>query len=181
MSAGYAGPLGTFLSSVSISVMPLSPEHHKPLPLQVGGFELDVDGRAPHAAYDTWDATWLSAAVTCDAQGSTVAIPGVVLTSWSVRRFREGLAELARSHTGCALLATEGPQLSLCVRPAAASDRMSVRVDITPRHESQGHWYAFEVEDAYLATLIKQCGAILDAFPTHEMADAHDAPGRASP
>jgi hypothetical protein len=161
--------------------MPLKLEDHEALSLRLGGFALQVEGRAPHTSDDTWDATWLAAAATCDAQGSRVSIPGILLTSWSVRRFREGLVELARSHTGCALLAAEGPELSLCVRPGTTPGRMSARVDITPRHESQGHWFAFEVDDAYLATLIGQCGAILDAFPTHEMADAYDAPGHSAP
>jgi hypothetical protein len=161
--------------------MPLNFEHREALSLQLGGFELDVEGHAPHAADDTWDATWLSAAATCDAQGSAVSIPGIVLTSWSVRRFREGLAELVRTRVGCALLATEGPELSLCVRPGTTADKMSVRVDISPRHKSQGHWFMFEVDEAQLHALIGQCGAILDAFPTHEMADAHDVPGHSAP
>jgi hypothetical protein len=154
------------------------PDRHDALPLRLGGFELYIEGRTEHETDDTWDATWLAGAASCDADGSTITIPGIVLTSWSVQRFRDSLAELERSHTGCALLAAEGPELSVCVRPSKTAGHLSVRVDMTPRHASQGHWFAFEVDEARVSAIIAQCRAILEAFPTRELADAHDAPGQ---
>lgn len=160
--------------------MPVNAGHEGALPLQLDGFELDVQGRAQHAADDTFDATWLSGAATCDSDGSRVSIPAVVVTSWSIQRFREGLDELLRTHTGCALLAAEGPELSVCVQASQVAGKVTVRVDLTPQHETQGHWFAFEMDESRLTSALAQCGAILNAFPTRDMADAHDTFGHSA-
>lgn len=141
------------------------------LPLQLGGFKLEVEGRTQHDSDDTWDATWLKTAASCQGGGASVTAAEIVLSSWSVRRFRDGLNELARSSGGCALLAAEGPRLAVCVQPSALTGKVSVRVDITPSREHQGHWFSFDVNQTDLPATIAQCGAILDAFPAHEIAD----------
>jgi hypothetical protein len=139
--------------------------------LQLGGFKLEVAGPAHHDTDDTWDATWLMTAASCEGMGASVTVPKIVLSSWSVRRFREGLGQLARSPEGCALLAAEGPELALCVDPSPVTGQVSVRVDITPDREHQGHWFSFDVNQADLSATIAQCGAILDAFPAREIAE----------
>ncbi len=141
------------------------------LPLQLGAFRLEVEGRAHHDTDDTWDATWLVTAASCRGMGATVTASEIVLTSWSVRRFRDGLDEIAHASEGCALLAAEGPELAVCVRPSRLPGHLSVRVDITPSREHEGHWFAFEVDRAELPATMAQCGAILDAFPAREIAD----------
>jgi hypothetical protein len=147
------------------------------LPLQLGGFQLDVEGLARHDTDDTWDATWLSATVTCDAPGAAVSAGQVVLTSWSVRRFCEGLIELVRSHEGCALLAAEQPGLSVCARAAPERGHVSMRVDITPVRGRQGHWFVYDIDETRLPDAIAQCQAILAAFPALEVTAVPD--GRA--
>jgi hypothetical protein len=144
------------------------------LALQLGGFELDVEGLASHDTDDTWDATWLAATATCDAPGAAVSARQVVLTSWSVRRFCEGLVELARSHEGCALLAAEQPELSVCARASPERGHVSMRVDITPVRGRQGHWFVYDIDETRLPGAIEQCRAILAAFPTREVPAAPD-------
>jgi hypothetical protein len=154
-----------------MSVMPPHARQATALPLQLGEFKLEVEGQTYHDADDTWDATWLVTSASCRAPGATVTLSETVLTSWSVRRFRDGLDELMRSSQGCALLAAEGPELAVCVGPSALAGQISVRVDITPNRERQGHWFSFDVDRANLPATIAQCGAILDEFPAREMAD----------
>lgn len=142
------------------------------LPLQLGGFRLAVGGPAAHESDDTWDASWLATTVRCEAPGAEVTVPLIVLTSWSVRRFSEGLEELMRSHQGCALLAAEGPELSVCVRPGIAPGYVSLRIDLTPDREHQGHWFSYQVESSQVPAAIAQCQAILGKFPPHEVAES---------
>jgi len=128
-----------------------------------------VCGPTAHEIDDTWDADWLAARVACAADGAELTVPRIVLTSWSIRRFLEGLLALEHSLAGCAFLAAEGPQLALCATGDPRTGHITVRVDVTPDCAMQGHWFRFDVDQTFLAGLIDECRGILTAYPTHEM------------
>jgi hypothetical protein len=131
----------------------------------LGGFRLDVDGPTPHETDDTWDANWMSITARCQASDASVVARCAVLTSWSIERFCAGLTGVARTGTGSAHLAAEEPCLSLCLTPGQGEGAAWLRVDITPHHAAQGHWFVFSVGAAELDAAIAECRAILAAFP----------------
>lgn len=143
------------------------------LGFRLGGFRLDVDGSTPHETDDTWDANWMSVTARCQASGATVVARCAVLTSWSIERFCSGLVGVARAGSGSAHLAAEEPCLSLCVTPGKSGSAASLRVDVTPDHAGQGHWFVFAVGAAELEGAIDQCRSILAAFPAQAVV-AHD-------
>jgi hypothetical protein len=141
------------------------------LALRLAGFSLDVQGSTSHDADDTWDATWLAATARCEAPQAAVSVPRVVLTSWSVRRFRDGLAELVRTGAGCALLAAEGPELAVCAREIRGRSNVALRVEMSAACATQGHSFVYYLDRADLQTAIAQCEAILAEFPTQEVGE----------
>lgn len=141
------------------------------LALRLGGFALDVQGSTSHETDDTWDATWLAATARCEAPQAAVSVPRVVLTSWSVRRFCDGLEELVRTGTGCALLAAEGPELAVCASETRGRSNVALRVEISAACATQGHWFVYHLDPADLQAGIAQCEAILAEFPAREVGE----------
>lgn len=142
------------------------------LGLRFGGFRLQVDGPASHEGDDTWDANWLSVTARCESPGAAVIVHCTVLTSWSIERFREGLATIAHRGSGSAYLAAEEPCLSLRLQCPARGGEMRLRAEITPSHYDEGHWFTLPVTRADLDAAIAGCQAILTAYPPHQVAAA---------
>jgi hypothetical protein len=140
---------------------------------QLGPIRVDVNGRAAHEAEDTWDATWLSVTATCAVAGARVVVPDTVVTSWSVERFCGALDVLARTGVGCAYLAAEAPNLTIRVEARQPDAPIMARVELTVDCAGQGHWFAFPIDRTGLAVAIARCREILQAYPTHQVAD-HD-------
>jgi hypothetical protein len=42
---------------------------------------------------------------------------------------------------------------------------LHVRVEITPDHLAQGHWFEFEIDQSYLPSAVAQLTSLLAAFP----------------
>jgi hypothetical protein len=45
---------------------------------------------------------------------------------------------------------------------------LAVRIEMTPEHMTQGHWFEFEVDQTFLPPLIDQVARLLGAYPARE-------------
>ncbi len=42
---------------------------------------------------------------------------------------------------------------------------IAIEVPVTPDHLNQRHWFRFEIDQSYLPPLVRQCRAVLAAYP----------------
>jgi hypothetical protein len=142
--------------------------------LRLAGFGLWVHGYQFPDAADAWDGNWLRVTAHCGAGGASVWVSGAVLDTVSVLRFRDGLAALHASLAGSAELSSHEPNVVVRASAVDRAGHVTVRVELTPDHLTQGHWFEFEVDQSYLQPAIAQCGELLGRFPVR------DAPNRIS-
>jgi hypothetical protein len=138
---------------------------------QLGPILVEVTGRALHEADDTWDGTWLAVRATCAIEGARVVVPSTVVAGWSVERFCAGLEAVARTGVGCAYLTAEAPNLTIRVEARQPDAPITVRIELTADCAAQGHWFAFPVDRSVVDAAIARCREILEAYPTHQVAD----------
>jgi hypothetical protein len=132
--------------------------------LRLAAFELWVHGYQYPELDDPWDGNWLRVTARCSAGGASVEASGTFLDTVAVDRFRRALAEVHRTLGGGAFLGTDEPELD--VRATAARDgHIRLRVELTPDHMAQGHWFEFDIDQTYLPPAIAQCAAILERYP----------------
>ena len=133
--------------------------------IELGDFQLTVHRRQFPDAHDRWDGNWLHVTAQCLQGGALVAASGPILEAADVRRFRDGLTELARTQTGVAELRGTEPHVVVWVAAAEGSGDLRVRVELTPDPQRQGHWFAYALDRSYLGPAIRQLDAVLALFP----------------
>ena len=142
-----------------------SPEQLGPPSVRLKAFQFWVHGRQFPEAQDRWDGNWLNVTVHCGEAGASVWATGAILDTISLLRFRDELERLHRTLSGEAAL--ESHELNVVVRVAVADDagHLRVRVEITPDHLAQGHWFEFEIDQSDLPAAVAQLESVLVAFP----------------
>lgn len=143
-------------------------EHLGAPDLQLVGFQLWVHGYQFPDVDDAWDGNWLTVTAHCGGQGADVWAGGAILETVSILQFRDELRELHRTLSGEAKLLSHEPNLAVRVAATNEAGRLSVRVEITPEHLTQGHWFEFEADQSYLTATIRQCETILDRLPIRD-------------
>jgi hypothetical protein len=133
--------------------------------IDLGDFQLTVHRRQFPDANDRWDGNWLYVTAQCLQGGALVAASGPILEAADVQRFRDELTELARTQAGAAELRGSEPHVLVRVSAADGAGDLSVRVELTPDPQSQGHWFAYALDRSYLVQAIRQLDAVLALFP----------------
>jgi hypothetical protein len=142
-----------------------SPEQLGPPSVRLGAFKLWVHGRQFPEAQDRWDGNWLNVTAHCGQAGASVWATGAILDTIGLLRFRDELERLHQTLSGEAVI--ESPEPNVVVRVAAAdgAGHLRVRVEVSPDHLAQGHWFEFEIDQSYLPAVVAQLESVLVAFP----------------
>ena len=152
------------------------PDSLGPPQLKIAGLELWVHDRRSPKAQDYWEGNWLVVTARCAATGANVWTTGPMLRVPDLVRWADALDRLyARSGPeGVATLTSDEPNLTAVIR---STDRgqLQLVVDITPDPLTQEHRVRFAVERSALPDLVRQCRAIVKAYPVRDPDGAHDA------
>jgi hypothetical protein len=134
--------------------------------IELGDFQLTVHRRQFPDAQDRWDGNWLHVTAQCLQGGALVAASGPILEAADVQRFRDELAELARTQAGgAAELRGSEPNVLVQVAATEGAADVRVRVELTPDPQGQGHWFAYALDRSYLVQAIRQLDGVLALFP----------------
>jgi len=151
------------------------PDSLGPAHLKVAGLELWVHDRRSPKAQDYWEGNWLVLTVRCAAVGATVWTTGPMLRVPDLVRWADALDRLHRRPEGVATLTSDEPNLTAVVRSTDSAGQLQLVVDITPDPLMQEHRLRFAVERSVLPDLVRQCRAIVKAYPVRDPDGALDA------
>jgi hypothetical protein len=90
---------------------------------------------------------------------------GAILDTIGLLRFRDELQRLHQTLSGEAVLESHEPNVAVRVTTADGAGHLRVRVDVTPDHITQAHWFEFEIDQSYLPAAVAQLESVLAAFP----------------
>lgn len=130
----------------------------------MGAFQLWVHVRQFPEAQDRWDGNWLNVTAHCGQVGASVWATGAILDTIGLRRFRDELEWLHQTLSGEAALESHEPNVVVRVAAADGAGHLRVRVEVTPDHLAQGHWFEFEIDQSYLPAAVAQLESVLAAF-----------------
>lgn len=136
--------------------------------VRLAGFQLWVHGREFPDAEDCWNGNWLSVTAHCGSAGGSVWVTGTILDTVSIPRFHDSLLALPGALRGEAVLGSDEPNLLVRVNAADRTGHLRMRVELTPEHLTQGHWFACEIDQSYLPPVIAQCASLLEQFPVRD-------------
>lgn len=139
-----------------------------PPDLNFAGFQLWVHGYAYADAAHGGDADWLRVTAHTEASGASVWVAGTILETFDVVRFRRALATMYDSLAGEAKLESYEPNVVLQAAARGQTGHVDVRVELTPDHMTQGHWFESAADQSYLPAIIAQCDAILARVPVRD-------------
>lgn len=142
-----------------------------PPDLKIVGLALWVHGYEYPRATDAWDGNWLRVTAHAVASGAEVTVSGAILDTVSFSRFATALRTLDKTLSGDATLETAERNLRVVVRPTDRVGHLGVRVEITPDHMAQEHRFEFEADQTFLASIARECEAILGRFPVRMPAE----------
>jgi hypothetical protein len=142
-----------------------SPEQLGPPLVTLSAFQLWVHSRQFPEAHNHWDGNWLNVTVHCGQSGASVWATGAILDSVGLVRFRDELERLHQTLSGEAVLESHEPNVKVRVVVADGAGRLNARVEITPDHLAQGHWFELEIDQSYLPAAIAQLESVLARFP----------------
>ena len=63
------------------------------------------------------------------------------------------------------MLESHEPNVTVRVTTANGAGQLRVRVDVTPDHMTQAHWFEFEIDQSYLPAAVGQLESVLVEFP----------------
>src|SRR5437870_5690759 len=136
----------------------------------VGIFAAFVEGRPLHP----WERT--HPVVRCAATGANVWTTGPILRVPHLVRWADALDQLRRGRPeGVATLTSDEPNLTAVIRSTDRAGQLQLVVDITPDPPTQEHRLRFPVERSALRDVVRQCRAIVKAYPVRDPDGAHDA------
>src|SRR5688572_5706046 len=142
-----------------------SPEQLGPPSVRLRAFQLWVHGRQFPDAQDRWDGNWLNVTAHCGQAGASVWTTGAILDTIGLLRFRDELERLHQTLSGEAVLESHEPNVIVRVAAADSAGHLRVRVEVSPDHLAQGHWFEFEIDQSYLPAAVAQLESVLAAFP----------------
>jgi hypothetical protein len=143
---------------------PKNIEELGPHSIQLQGLRIWIHGRQYPDAVDFWDANWLLVTVVCEANGAEVWLTGPVIHLSELERWADATDMMLKTLEGEANLDCDEPELSVKLA-ATKPGQVLMTVDISPQRRSQQHCFRFDLDQSYLAGLIRECRAILAAYP----------------
>lgn len=132
--------------------------------IRIAGLQIWVHSRQFPASEDYWDANWLNVTVHCGAQGAEVWTGGAIIHLSEIVGWVEACEAMARTLSGKASLECIEPDLNIQMR-ASPLGHIAMTVEITPDHLTQQHKFEFEVDQSYLARLVRDCRKVLAEYP----------------
>jgi hypothetical protein len=142
-----------------------TPEQLSAPSLRLAFLQIWVHGRQFPDATDRWDGNWLNVVVHCGADGASVWAKGAILDTLALSRFRDDIDRIYRTLAGEAVLDSDEPNIKAHVKSNDKAGHLRIRVELTPDHRLQGHWFEFEADQTYLPPLIAQLDTVLKTFP----------------
>ena len=143
----------------------MRPEHLGEPALKVAGFQLWIHGRQFPELYDYDDGNWLRATAHCGASGASIWADGAIVMVTDIFGFGAGCEAMLRGEASLAVLDPCEPELRVLLETADRLGHIRAQVEITPDHLSQSHKMEFQIDQSYLAGIIRQCSAILRDYP----------------
>jgi hypothetical protein len=131
--------------------------------LKLSGLSIWVLDREFPNASDDWDSKWLRIRAVMEAPGARVSCEGSILMIDDFQRFRDEVEILRGRLEGGATLHSLEPNLKVSLQ-ARSLGHVQVEVEITPDHMDQSHWFAFELDQSYLPSLIDGSDAVIGRF-----------------
>lgn len=128
--------------------------------LKLAGLSLWVLARQFPDADDYSDGNWLDILARVEAPGAFVEARGPFLRTYELAAFAEQLERVQHDLTGEAELACLEPNLNVKIR-GGSMGHIEVVISITPDHLAQSHKFTFEIDQSYLAPLLRECKRIL--------------------
>ncbi len=132
--------------------------------LKLAGFSLWVRSRQYPHCDDYWDGNWLDVVARVEAPGSFVEAAGPFLRNDELVAFAAQLEVVQRDLTGEAELACMEPNLNMKVR-CGSLGHMEAVISITPDNLTQSHELTLDIDQTYLAPVLRSCRRILQRFP----------------
>lgn len=140
-----------------------------PPSVRLAAFHLWVHGCQFPDAQDKWDGNWLNVTAHCGQAGGSVWATGAILDTTGLLRFRDELERLHQTLSGEAVLESHEPNVVVRVAATDGAGHLRMRVEVTPDHLAQGHWFEFEIDQSYIAATVAQLEAVLVTFPIRDM------------
>jgi hypothetical protein len=135
----------------------------------LSGLSIWVHGRQFPDATDSWDSNWLRITAHYHGDGSSVTVTGAELDTVSFLRFRNELRRMAVTLEGEARLESVEPSVRLTMKFADAIGHIGARLELTPDHLSEGHWYSLdELDQSHIPSLLVQLDAIVEEYPVKQ-------------
>ena len=132
------------------------------------GLRVWIHGREFPGATDSWDSNWLSITAKYQRDRSSVTVTGPELDTVSFVRFRDQLHRMAETLKGEACLESAEPAFRLSMKFSDTVGHIAARLELTPDHLSEGHWYSLdEIDQSYIPPLIAQLDAIVENHPVN--------------
>ena len=132
--------------------------------LKLEGLQIWVHGRQFPDLHDYWDGNWLQVTAHCGETGASVFATGSIIHLSELDRWRSETEALLKNLNGEAKLNCMEPNLAASLK-AVSLGHITFEVSITPDQMTQRHWFQFSIDQTYLPPLVKQCRAILEAYP----------------
>ena len=133
--------------------------------LQVSGLRIWVNGRVYPANADYWDGNWLNVVFHCFSKDSEIWVTeSPDLHGSGFTHLKSGLENIYNTGKGKAELDTIGPHLSVEFK-AESTDKIEMKVDITPNQVFEHHQYLFYLDKTDLKSCISQLTEILERYP----------------
>jgi hypothetical protein len=133
--------------------------------LQLGPLRIWVHGRQFPEMTDAWDGNWLNVTAHYAGHGGAVVVTGSILDTVSFSVFGTALRKVYATLEGEASLKSVEPNLLVRVSRHGRSGGMVLRVEMTPDHINEGHWFEEAIDQSYLPPAIAACEKVLKEFP----------------
>jgi hypothetical protein len=161
--------------AVAPLILSPDPDSLGPPHLKVAGLELWVHDRRSPKAQDYWEGNWLVVTVRCSADGANVWTTGPLVRVPDLVRWADALEQLQPRPEGTATLTSDEPGLTAVIRSTDRAGELQLVVDITPDPLTQEHRLRFDVDRSLVPALVRQCRAIVNAYPVRDPDGALDA------
>jgi hypothetical protein len=142
-----------------------SAETQGPPALQVGGLRVWVHGRQFPAAHDAVEGNRLRATVQCDAEGASVRAENAILMANDLAGWEMECRVLLHEPSAPARLSLREHVVEIVLEAVGSPARILMQVATPPGGGTPGQTLAFDLDQGDLPQLIRQCDAILRAYP----------------
>lgn len=129
--------------------------------LRIAGFQLWIHEEPGAFSSGEPYEGWLSVTAHCGASGASVWTQGSILELSDIVAFGDQCSALARGERTTAALDPIEPWMNVTLEKLDRLGHVGLRVEITPELGEQSHSFKFEIDQTYLAGIVRDCAAIV--------------------